>query len=138
MIETLAPELEEAECDSTYDHRVLFLSGGWEQAGSEFRFRATIRVEKDGEADGAMYWQAIRIRNQPADYFATEWVRGSVQGRSVALDGYRVEPGLAATLYKIRLSGDGDAGTFGGMTCTPPYGWAGRIWGQYSFRNRTA
>lgn len=138
MSQVLAPELVESECSETYDHRVLYLSGTWDRPGNAFRFRATIRVRNDGGAGGAMYWQAIRVYGQPAHYFATEWVRGAVRGRSVELDGYEVEPGLAADTYKITLSGDGDAGTFGGITRTWQNDWSGRIQGHYTFRNRTA
>jgi hypothetical protein len=130
------PELSEAECASDYDHRVLFLSGTWEMPRNEFRLRATIIVRKDGSADGAIYWQAVRVHGRAAHYFATEWVHGFVRGRDVELEGHEVEPGLSADSYRITLSGDGEAGTFGGITRTWLNNWGGRINGQYEFRNR--
>jgi hypothetical protein len=133
-----APETSEAECTSDYDHRVLFLSGTWERPGNEFRLRATIIVRRDGGADGSIYWQAVRVHGQAAHYFATEWVRGFVRGRDVELDGYEVEPGLAPDSYRITLSGDGEAGPFGGITRARLNNWDGRISGRYLFRNRKA
>jgi len=135
---TAVPVLEtsESDCTSAYDHRILFLSGTWERPGSEFRLRATIIVRKDGSADGSIYWQAVRVHGYPAHYFATEWVHGFIRGRDVELEGYEVEPGLAADSYRITLSGDGEAGTFGGITRTPLNNWDGRINGKYLFRNR--
>jgi hypothetical protein len=56
----------------------------------------------------------------------------------VELEGYKVEPGLWPDSYKITLSGDGEAGTFGGITRTPLNNWGGRIYGTYVFRNRKA
>jgi hypothetical protein len=47
-----------------------------------------------------------------------------------------VEPGLSPDSYRISLSGDGEAGTFGGITRTPLNNWGGRINGQYLYRNR--
>jgi hypothetical protein len=134
----LLPETSESTSTSEYDHRVLFLSGTWEKPGSEFRHRATIFVGKDGGADGSIYWQAVRVHGHAAHYFATEWVRGFIRGRDLELEGYQVEPGLARDSYKITLSGDGEAGTFGGITRTWLNNWGGRIYGQYLFRNRTA
>jgi hypothetical protein len=135
-----APALEpfEADCTSAYDHRILFLSGTWEMLVSEFRLRATIIGRKDGSADGSIYWEAIRVRGYPVHYFATEWVHGFIRGRDVELEGYEVEPGLAPDSYRITLSGDGEAGTFGGITRTPLHNWGGRINGKYLFRNRKA
>jgi hypothetical protein len=138
MIPVAAPETSESAHTSAYDHRVLFLSGTWERPGSEFRHRATIIVGKDGSADGSIFWQALRVQGYPAHYFATEWVRGFIRGRDVELEGYEVEPGLAIDSYRITLSGDGEAGTFGGITRTYLNSWAGRIYGQYLFRNRMA
>ena len=137
---TAVPVLEtsESDCTSAYDHRILFLSGTWERPGSEFRLRATIIVRKDGSADGSIYWEAIRVRGYPVHYFATEWVHGFIRGRDVELEGYEVEPGLAPDSYRITLSGDGEAGTFGGITRTPLHNWGGRINGKYLFRNRKA
>jgi hypothetical protein len=132
------PEISEANCTSAYDHRVLFLSGTWERTGNEFRLRATIMVGKDGSADGSIYWQAARVHGQAAHYFATEWVHGFVRGRDVELDGYEVALGLSPDSYRITLSGDGEAGTFGEITRTPLNNWGGRINGQYLFRNRKA
>jgi hypothetical protein len=131
-------ETSESDCTSVYDHRVLFLSGTWEMPRNECRLRATIIVGKDGSADGSIYWQAVRVRGKAAHYFATEWVHGFIRGRDVELDGYEVEPGLARDSYRITLSGDGEAGTFGGITRTPLNNWGGRINGQYLFRNRKA
>src|SRR5262249_37958937 len=131
-------EISEANCTSAYDHRVLFLSGAWERPGNEFRLRATIMVGKDGNAGGSFYWQAVRVHGHAAHYFATERVHGLVRGRDVQLDGYEVEPGLAPDSYRITLSGDGEDGTFGGITRTPLNNWDGRINGQYLFRNRKA
>ena len=136
MTPVLLPEISEANCISAYDHRVLFLSGIWEMPGSEFRLRATILVRKDGSADGSIYWQAVRVHGYPAHYFATEWVRGFIRGRDVELEGYEVEPGLSRDSYRITLSGDSEAGTFGGITRTPLNNWDGRINGKYLFRNR--
>jgi hypothetical protein len=138
MTPVLLSEISEADCTSAYDHRVLFLSGTWERPGSEFRLRATIMVGKDGSADGSIYWQAVRVHGQAAHYFATEWVHGFIRGRDVELEGYEVEPGLSKDSYRITLSGDGEAGTFGGITRTPVNNWGGRIHGQYLFRNRKA
>jgi hypothetical protein len=117
---------------------VLFLSGTWERPGNEFRLRATIFIGKDGSADGSIYWQAVRVHGQAARYFATEWVHGWIRGRDVELEGYEVEPGLSPDSYRITLSGDGEAGTFGGITRTRLNNWGGTINGQYLFRNRTA
>ena len=138
MTPVLEPETSESDCTSAYDHRVLFLSGTWESPGNEFRFRATIIVGKDGSADGSIYWRATRVHGQAAHFFATEWVHGFIRGRDVELDGYEVEPGLSRDSYKITLSGDGEAGTFGGITRTWLNTWEGRINGQYQFRNRMA
>src|SRR5262249_33233048 len=126
---TTVPLLEtsESECTSDYDHRILYLAGTWERPESEFRLRATITVRKDGSLDGSIYWQAVRVHGYPAHYFATEWVHGFISGRDVELDGYEVEPGLAPDSYRITLSGDGEAGTFGGITRTPLNNWGGRI-----------
>jgi hypothetical protein len=132
------PEVEEADAPVTYERRVLFLTGTWERVGNLFRFRATIFVAKDGTADGSIYWHALRVHEKPANYFATEWVRGSVRGREVALEGYQVEEGLSADTYKIALDGDGESGPFGGITRTWLNNWSGRIGGHYVFRNRTA
>ena len=132
------PETSESDCTSTYDHRLLFLSGAWERPGNEFRLRATILVGKDGSLDGSIYWQAVRVHGHANYYFATEWVHGFIRGRDVELDGYEVEPGLSRDSYKITLSGDGEAGTFGGITRTWLNNWGGRINGHYLFRNRTA
>jgi hypothetical protein len=132
------PETSESDCNSTYDHRVLFLSGTWERPGNEFRLRATIIVGDDGSLDGAIYWQAVRVHGRTAHYFATEWVHGFIRRRDVELDGYEVEPGLSRDSYKITLSGDGEAGTFGGITRTWLNNWGGRIHGRYLFRNRKA
>jgi hypothetical protein len=132
------PETLEANRTSDYDHRVLFLSGTWARPGNEFRLRATIMVGKDGCADGSIYWQAVRVHGHAAHYFATEWVHGVIRARDLELDGYEVEPGLSRDSYRITLSGDGEAGTYGGVTRTPLNDWAGRINGQYLFRNRKA
>ena len=129
-------ETSKSDCTSEYDHRVLYLSGTWERPGSEFRLRATIIVRKDGSADGSIYWQAVRVHGYPAHYFATEWVHGFIRGRDVELEGYEVEPGLSCDSYKITLSGDGEAGAFGGITRTWRNNWEGRINGHYLFRNR--
>jgi hypothetical protein len=134
---TLA-DASEASRTSEYDHRVLFLSGTWEMPRNEFRFRATIKVGKDGSAGGSIYWQAVRVHGQAAHYFATEWVRGFVRGRDVELEGYAVEPGLSRESYRITLSGDGEAGPFGGITRTWLNNWGGRINGRYLFRNQKA
>ena len=132
------PETSVSDCTSLYDHRVLFLSGTWARPGNEFRCRATILVGKDGSAHGSIYWQAVRVHGQPAHYYATEWVHGYIRGRDVELEGYEVEPGLSRDSYRIALSGDGEAGTFGGITRTWLNNWGGRISGWYLFRNRTA
>jgi hypothetical protein len=95
-------------------------------------------VGKDGSLDGAIYWQAVRVHGHPAHYCATEWVRGFIRGRDVELEGYEVEPGLSRDSYRITLSGDGEAGTFGGITRTWLNNWDGKITGRYLFRNRTA
>ena len=136
MIAVAVPETSELECTSDYDHRVLFLSGTWESPGNEFKHRATIIVRKDGSADGSIYWQAVRVHGYAAHYFATEWVNGFIRGRDVELEGYKVEPGLWPDSYRITLSGDGEAGTFGGITRTWRNNWEGRINGTYLFRNR--
>jgi hypothetical protein len=138
MIPVPLPEVSESDCASAYDHRVLFLSGTWESPRNEFRLRATLTVGKDGSAGGPIYWQAVRVHGHAAHYFATEWVHGFIGGRDLELEGYEVEPGLAADSYRITLSGDGEAGTFGGITRTPLNDWGGRINGQYLFRNRKA
>ena len=138
VLEITEPVVETSgsDCTSEYDHRVLYLSGTWERPGSAFRFRATIIVGKDGSLDGSFYWQAVRVHGYPAHYFATEWLHGFIKGRDVELEGYKVEPGLACDSYKITLSGDGEAGTFGGITRTPLNNWEGRISGHYLFQNR--
>lgn len=119
---------------SSYDYRILFMTGCWEKPGSMFTFRATIYVDKNGSADGAIYWRAYKISDKPASYFATEWVHGAVKGVEVLLDGHEAEPGLAVDTYKITLSGDCDAGTFAGITRAQ--NWNGRVDGNYQFRNR--
>src|SRR5262249_23222296 len=121
-----------------YDHRVLFLSGTWERPGNEFTLRATIIVGKDGALDGSIYWQAVRGHGHAAHYFATECVHGFIRGHEVELEGYEVEPGLSCDSDKITLCGDGEAGTFGGVTRTWLNNWGGRINGRYLFRNRKA
>jgi hypothetical protein len=132
------PEVVEAERTAEYDHRVLFLTGTWDMPHSAFRFRATIFVARDGSAEGRMYWQAVLVHGMRASYFATECVRGTVQGRAVELQGYEVEPGIACDGYKITLEGDGESGPFGGITRTWRNDWCGRIGGQYLFKNRAA
>jgi len=134
MSTLLKPQLVETEQTSEYDVRVLFLSGQWEKPGSKFGFRATIHIEKDGTADGAIYWRAYQVAGQSAAYFATEAVHGAVRGVEVELEGHDVEPGLAIDAYKITLSGGGEAGTFAGITRAN--NWGGRMEGQYQFRNR--
>src|SRR5437868_14726997 len=89
---------------SEYDYRVLFLSGRWEKPGSEFGFRATIHIQKDGSADGAIYWRAYKVAGQPCSYFATEAVHGGIRGIEVELLGHDVDPGLAKDEYRITLS----------------------------------
>lgn len=138
MSATVLPAAEEAESPVTYERRVLFLTGTWERPDNLFRFRATVFVANDGTAEGSFYWQAFRVHGRPAAYFATEWVRGSVRGREVALDGYKVEVGLSADTYKITLEGDGEFGVFGGVTRTWLNNWSGRTAGRYVFRNRSA
>lgn len=118
MTPAALPETAEADCTYAYDRRILFLSGSWERPENEFRLRATIRVGKDGSADGSIYWQAVRVHGRAAHYFATEWVHGYVRGRDVELDGYQVEAGLSPDSYRITLAGDGEAGTFAGITRT--------------------
>ena len=138
MTLAVLPETSVSDCTSVYEHPVLFLSGSWERPGNEFRCRATILVGKDGSADGSIYWQAVCVHGHPAHYFATERVHGFIRGRDVELEGYEVEPGLSRDSYRITLSGDGEAGTFGGITRTWQNSWEGRINGHYQFRNRTA
>lgn len=130
----LAPKTIETEKTAEYDVRVLFLSGNWEKPGSKFGFRATIYIEKDGTADGAIYWRAYQVSGQSASYFATEAVHGCARGMEVDLEGHHVEPGLAEDAYKITLAGGDEAGTFSGVTRAN--NWAGRMEGQYQFRNR--
>ncbi len=132
-----APTASESTLTSEYDYRVLFLSGSWQMPGSEFRLRATINVQKDGTAEGPIYWQAIRVHGGPASYFAIERVQGVVRGQDVELEGYEVEPGLAPDSYKITLTGD-DAGVFGGISRTYHLNWCGRMEGKYLFQNRKA
>jgi hypothetical protein len=83
-------------------------------------------------------WARPRRRSSTRPRPATEWVHGFIRGRDVELDGYEVEPGLAPDSYRITLSGDGEAGNFGGITRTPLNNWGGRINGKYLFRNRKA
>lgn len=135
MSAEVLPAVEEAAAPAAYARRVLFLTGWWERPGN--RFRATVFVARDGTADGAIYWHALLVHGSPANYFATEWVRGSVRGREVLLDGYKVEAGLSADTYRITLDGD-DAGPFGGITRTWLNNWSGRIGGHYVFRTRPA
>lgn len=124
----------ESSQTAEYDLRVLFLSGMWEKPGSKFSFRATIYIEKDGSADGAIYWRAYQVGGQPAGYFATEAVHGAVRGLQVELEGHFVEAGLAEDAYKITLSGGAEVGTFAGITRAN--NWGGRMEGQYQFKNR--
>ena len=138
MTLVVLPETSVSDCTSLYDHRVLFLSGTWERPGNEFRFSATILIGKDGTADGSIHWQAVRVHGHPAHYFATEWVHGYIRGRDVELEGHKVERGLWPDSYRIDLSGDGEAGTYGGITRTALNDWGGRINGRYQFRNRNA
>lgn len=137
MKTALAPRTAESTRTSEYDYRILFLSGSWQKPGSEFRFRATIYVRKDGTADGPIYWRAVRAHGQPASYFATEWVRGFVRGRAIELDGYEVEPGLSPDSYRITLTGD-EAGVFDGISETYFHNWCGKLEGRYLFQNRKA
>jgi hypothetical protein len=130
----LKTQIVQSEQTSAYDYRMLFLIGRWEKPDSMFTFRATIYVDKDGSADGAIYWRAYKVMNQPASYFATEWVHGAVRGLEVLLEGHEAEPGLALDVYKIMLSGDADAGTFAGITRAQ--NWNARVEGNYQFRNR--
>ncbi len=134
MTTQLAPRSAETEKTAEYDVRVLFLSGQWEKPGSKFGFRATIYIEKDGTADGAIYWRAYQVSGNSANYFATEAVHGCVRGLEVEMEGHHVEAGLAEDAYKITLSGGGDEGTFAGITRAN--NWGGRMEGQYQFRNR--
>ena len=133
-----SPEVAEAEQTADYSHRVLFLTGTWGMPGSAFRFRATILVGTDGSAEGPIYWHALLVHGHPANYFATERVRGFVRGREVDLLGYEVEPGLSCDWYKLALDGDGEAGSFGGITETYHHDWRGHIGGRYLFKNRRA
>lgn len=129
-----SPETVEAEQTADYDHRVLFLTGTWGMPGSAFRFR----VGKDGAAEGPIFWEAVLVHGRPAHYFATELVRGCVRGREVELRGYEVEPGLSCDRYRITLDGNGEAGSFGGLTETYHHDWRGHIGGRYLFKNRRA
>jgi hypothetical protein len=115
------PEAAEAEQTADYHHRVLFLTGTWGMPGS---------------AEGPIYWHALLVHGHPADYFATELVRGCVRGREVELRGYEVEPGLSCDWYKITLDGNGESGSFGGITETYHHDWRGHIVGRYLFKNR--
>ena len=133
-----APDTAEAEQTADHHYRVLFLTGTWGMPGSAFRFRATIIVGKDGSAEGSIYWQAVLVHGRPARYFATESVRGTVRERDVDLRGYAVEPGLSCDWYKITLDGNGESGSFGGLTETYHHDWRGHIAGQYLFKNRSA
>src|SRR5437868_2761633 len=135
MTTAVAPETREATESSEYDYRILYLSGVWRKPGSEFRLRATIRVDRDGAAAGPIYWQAFVAHGRPASYFATEWVRGCVKGRDIELEGYEVEPGLSPDSYRITLTGE-DAGLFHGISRTYYHNWCGRMEGQYQFQNR--
>ena len=119
---------------SAYDYRMLFLTGRWEKPGSMFTFRATIYVDKDGSADGAIYWRAYKVAGNPTEYFATEWVHGAVKGLEIVLEGHEAEPGLAVDAYKFTMSSGSDAGTFAGITRAQ--NWNGRADGSYQFRNR--
>ena len=134
MSTSLKTKIVESTQTSEYDFRVLFLSGRWEKPGSEFGFRATIYIEKNGAADGAIYWRAYKVAGQSAGYFATEWVHGAVQGLDVEFEGHEAEPGLATDAYKLTLSGGGEAGSFSGITRAE--NWRGRMDGTYQFRNR--
>ena len=121
---------------SEYDYRVLYLSGTWTRPGSEFRFRATLYIQKDGSADGAIYWRAVTSNGKPAGFFASEFVRGFLRQNELELDGIEVEDGLYPDSYRLRLSGGGEAGPFGGSTKTCQLNWCGCMEGQYVFRNR--
>lgn len=136
MQTSFATETSEATRTSEYDYRVLFLSGTWRTPiGSEFRLRATIYVQKDGGADGAIYWRAVKVRGGLCCYFGTESVSGSVSGHSVYLLGRHVDPGLALDEYRIHLTGSDEAGRFDGTSRA--YGdWSGVLVGTYHFQNR--
>lgn len=138
MTTVLVPKAVESTRTSEYAYRVLFLTGTWRKPGSDFRFRATIYVQKDGAAEGSIYWRAIRTHGMPACYFATECVRGFVSGRNVELDGQAVEPGLSPDSYRITLSGTDKEGPFSGISRTYFNNWCGRMEGAYVFRNRKA
>jgi hypothetical protein len=136
LVET-APASAVVPHEQEYDHHILFLSGEWQSSiGSEFRMRATIRVDRHGHADGSIYWRSVRIAGRPRVFFGTEAVSGSVQGASVDLAGHHTDPGLALDVYEIALTGTTEEGTFGGRSRA--YGdWSGRLSGAYTFRNRS-
>lgn len=121
---------------SEYSERILFLSGRWSSSiQSEFVLRATIRVLRDGGAEGAIYWRSLKIAAHPQVIFGTELVHGCVQSTSVELRGHRTDPGLAVDVYDLVLTGTDEAGTFGGRSRA--YGdWSGRLSGTYVYRNR--
>ena len=54
MQAAVATEPLESPCEATYASRVLFLSGHWRKPGSAFSFRATVYIEKNGAAHGAI------------------------------------------------------------------------------------
>jgi hypothetical protein len=118
MTIVLAPETVEAPHTSEYHHRLLFPSGTTQNPGSEFSLRATLTVSGDGGVAGPTYRPAVRVHGSARRYWATEWVRGFVRGRDVELDGYQVESGLSPDSYRLTLSGNGEAGTFGGSSRT--------------------
>lgn len=132
----LAPQTVKVTSTSEYDYRVLYLSGTWSRPGSEFRLRATLLIQKDGSLDGAIYWRAVKSNGRPADFFATEHVQGSLRQNELEFDGVDAEPGLITDSYRLKLSGSGEAGPFGGITKTCMLNWCGCMEGQYVFRNR--
>jgi hypothetical protein len=129
--------IEEEPRASSYDYRKLFLSGRWKKPGrTEFSFRATIYIQRDGSASGSIYWRAVRIYGAATTYFGTEQVGGFLRGLDVELNGHRTDPGLACDHYRIRLSGPGEAGTFAGSSRTHQANWLGCLEGTFVFRNR--
>src|ERR1051326_3330394 len=116
MITLDLPQTHEAESTSEYDERMLYLNGIWSRPGQRFSFRATIRVTKDGWADGVFYWQSLLLHGKPDVFFGREWVAGNIRGRDVELKGLKAEERLALDHYLIHLSTGTDAGDMGGTT----------------------
>jgi hypothetical protein len=110
--------------------RIILLSGEWWMPGSVFHLEATIFTANGGGADGEIFWTNIDTPFLEPNAAGTELVRGSADGMSLELKGYRVDGPLVTDYYLISLIGEAKGGRFEGKS--EAFGtWNGRLSGSY-------